>query len=357
MSKIYYVSSFSKDSSLHGGTLRTMQIREELDKQFHDVHELNFDFQIKLELLGAAPLLLRPTTFKKILEGLSLPGSVKLASLLKQVIQCIPKNSCVCLEICGANSILLGHALISRGCRIICFPHNIEALVRGVKTRIFYDEFSWMRMELELYRKSVQVFAISSFDRAVLASLGVKVGIFPYFPCLQRMAFLDEIKKVREDNRLTRTRDLLIFSSVSNSPTRIAVEGFIHEFTKHASSYKFNLLVAGRGTEIFDQLDSEKIKILGEVDEEDARLLQQRASFSIVPAIQTSGFLTKLVENNLISLPTLVLGNYLQANSLEDYGIFMQADSTIKNMIKILNKPLNYSLKKFNHANIHIQFY
>lgn len=352
MNKVYYISSFTKDSSLHGGTLRTMQIREELDKQFRDIHELNFDFQIKLASLRVAPLLLRSTTFKKILEGLSLPGSIKLASLLKQVIQYIPKNSCVCLEVCGANSILLGHALISRGCRIICFPHNIEALVQGVKTRIFYDEFSWLRMELELYRRAVQVFAISSFDRAILASLGIKVGIFPYFPCSQRMAYLSEIKKAREDN--LPTGGPLLFSSVNNYPTRIAVEGFINAFVEYASSCKFNLLVAGRGTEIFSRVDCKKIRILGEVSEEDAKSLQQQASFSIIPAIQTSGFLTKLVENNLIRLPTLVIGNYLQARSLEKYGIFIQENFSIA--LETLNEPLNINFSKFEPTDIHIQF-
>jgi hypothetical protein len=354
MSKVYYISSFEGGANLHGGTLRSMQIREVLNEIFHDIHELNFDFQIKPVPLGAAPSLMRPAMFKKMLEGLSLPGGLKLASLLKQVTRCIPKNSCVCLEICGVNSILLGHALINCGCRIICFPHNIEALVRGVKTRIFYDEFSWMRMELEVYRKAVKVFAISSFDRAILGSLGVDADVFPYFPCSQRMAFLSKINKTREDN--CPKGDLLLFSSVNNHPTRVAVEGFITAFAEHAPSCKFNLLVAGRGTRIFHQFDGEKIRVLGEVNEEDAKSLLQQASFSIVPAIQTSGFLTKLVENNLIRLPTLVLGSYLQASSLEGYGIFMQANSSIANAIKTLNEPLNKSFSKFERTDICIQF-
>lgn len=354
MSKVYYISSFSEGTRLHGGTLRTMQIRELLNKKFGATKELNFNFQIKFKSLTTLPSILRPAVLKKILRGLSLAGCLKSAYLMKQVVRCIPKKSYVCLEVCGANSILIGHLLIDRECRIICFPHNIEALVCGVKTRLFHDEFSWLRMELELYRNSKQVFAISSFDHAILRSLNVDAEIFPYFPCSQRMTFLDEIRKIRKDS--PSKGDFLLFASVGNQPTRMAVEDFLETFSARTFSAKYNLLVAGRGTEIFTHFNSKRIKIIGDINEESARLLQQKALFSVVPVIQTTGFLTKLVENNLMGLPTFVIGSYIQASSLEEYGIFMKEKLLISDVENTLNNLSNNHFRRFQRTEISVQF-
>lgn len=308
---------------MHGGTLRSMQIREALNERIEDVCEIEFDYQLKrASLLRAIPLL-SLSVLKKLSDGLTLPGLLKLISLRAQVRSKVERGSVVFLETCGINSILLGMALRMHGCRVVSFPHNIEALVRGVNTRMVRDEFSWMRFEVELYRVSSGVYTISEFDCAVLGCFGVSAECFPYFPSSSRLKWLEGIRELRSES--SKSTNLLLFSSVNNPPTRIAVADFLNDFLNADGLSDFKLVVAGRGTDQFRSQASSQVEVLGEVSNDVAESLQVDADLSIIPALQTTGFLTKLIENNLMRLPSLVLGDYLQAQSLEDYGIYMNS--------------------------------
>ena len=323
MSLSYYIPSFAQGSPLHGGTLRTMQIREVLNDQLNGLKEIQFEYELELSKL----FVIRPSvnSISKIRDGLSVAGAYKLASLAAQVHRLVHKNSTVYLEVCGINSILLGHALLAHDCRVICFPHNIEALVAGTNTRLVKDEFCWMRLELELYRAAIAVYTISEFDRAAIACLGADSCCFPYFPNKDRLKWLEGIRRERKNK--ARANTLLLFTSVNNPPTKRAVAKFLDDFRSKYISSSYRLIVAGRGTQIFQSSEDQKIKVLGEVEEKVAESLQNESDISLVPVIQTSGFLTKLIENNLMAIPTLVLGSYLQAQNLSNFGILYCSDT------------------------------
>jgi hypothetical protein len=351
MAELFYISSFKEGSALHGGTLRSMQIRENLLETSHQLREIEFNFQLGIQSILGLPSMLSAGLAKKCFDGLTPAGALKLASLIYQVKQMVPVKSRVCLEVCGANSVLLGLALIAHGCEVVCFPHNIESFVHGVQTRLFKDEFSWMRSEVELYRRSGRVFCISSFDQAVVQCLGVAAEVFPYFPSDARLAWLSEIREHRYAEGQDGT--LLLFSSVNNPPTKIAVERFIDNFQNIYNDGQ-RLVVAGRGTDSLKCYETQNVQVLGEIDETEAQLLQIRASISLIPVIQTTGFLTKLVENNLIGLPTLVMGDYQQATGLEHYGIFVGEISSLSGVMEVLNTAESQRFSNFQKPKINL---
>jgi hypothetical protein len=321
MTQIFSISSFKSDDAMHGGTLRSMQIRETLNLQIPEIVEIEFDYSLEFNLRFFSSVgSFKPKLFS---SGVTIPGVIKYATLCNQVRKKVSRGSIVFIEICGANSILLGLALQSIGCRLICFPHNVESMVQGVKTRMFRDVFSWLRFEMELYKNASQIYCISTLDAAILGCYGVSASSFPYFPSESRMKWLMEIQVARR--RGASGAGALLFSSVNNPPTRIAVDAFIKEYA-NSCSLDLPLTVAGRGTEVLSNHECESIRVLGEVTEEEALALQKNAEVAIVPARQTTGFLTKLIENNLIGLRTLVFGNYLQAEGLEDYGVITVVD-------------------------------
>lgn len=304
---------------MHGGTLRSMQIREALNDQFEELNELEFEYELSVSGLVSALSRISPSLARKWFHGLTLAGLLKLAWLRVQVQRRVEPGGLVFLETCGINSILLGHALLEHGCRIVCFSHNIEALVRDVNTRLVCDAFSWMRFEMGLYKSASAVHTISEFDCAVIACFGVNAKCFPYFPCRSRLTWIESIRARRE--KYLAGSSLLLFSSVNNPPTRRAVGDFLDDFDASSVLSSQNLIVAGRGTEMFRTRAGERVQVLGEISSGVAESLQVEASLAVIPALQTTGFLTKLVENNLVGLPSLVVGDYLQAEALEKYGV------------------------------------
>lgn len=327
-----------------------MQIREELINTIYGLTELTFDYNIKCNykviinsILYLAPFDCRP-------KGLTTAGHLKYAYLRSQIANIIPKGSNIYLEICGVNSILLGLALVKHGCHIICFPHNIEAMVPGANTRLFRTKFCWLENEIALYEKSESVQCISTLDQSILLCHGINAKFYPYYPCSERLEFLKSLKSKREKH-VNQKGEFLLFTSVNNPPTFTAVTNFLQLIIKNKS--KINLIVAGRGTSKLKCFSSNSIRILGEVEDELSTKLLVEASFSIIPVIQTTGMLTKLIENNLIGIPSIVIGCYLQAQLLYEYGIitFDNSDDFTDHDLKCIKSNFQaFTFPVFNNS-------
>ena len=124
----------------------------------------------------------------------------------------------------------------------------------------------------------------------------------------------------------------MLLGTASNPPTRQGMLNAIRSFENQ--NIKYILKVAGFGTDVFNNLNSPKITIVGSVTDNELKELMQDAKCLIVNQSQTTGFLCKIVEFNLANIPILITSKYYQGYHLEKHGIF-KVD--FRDIPKILN--------------------
>jgi len=170
---------------------------------------------------------------------------------------------------------------------------------------------------LDAYRNAERIFTISELDKAVLQCLGLSAVCFPYFPPKEVCSFLLNVARERQ---VANKRFVLLLGSVINPPTKAGMEALIQEL-RGSKAVTYDVRVAGYGTNKLDYLASPRIEICGEVSSDKLRELLVGCEFVLMKQNQSSGFATRLIELNLCEVPVIVIGDYIQANDLEEYNI------------------------------------
>lgn len=323
--KIIHLSIFLGSPKNHGGTKRSSQIAEILAEDNIESLSIN-QKQIfsKTEIIKNIYLFINIKLFAFYLflfKGLSIKGLFKfILETFGIFIRIKPiKFSKILIETGPGVSIPLMHYLQYKKISYIAIPHNIECMVPGQMPLYFRTKKQLFDCEITGLKKAERCFAISKFDRAILSSFEINTELLPYFPSQNDLQKLDLIKSKRAAYQKNHST-LFLMGSVTNPPTFNGFKSFIQEFSKQDTEFK--LVVAGYGTEIFSEFQSDKIKILGPLS--DSEIEEQLASCKavIINQPQTTGFLTKIIELNLCNVPMLVTSDYFQAEALENYGVF-----------------------------------
>jgi hypothetical protein len=179
--------------------------------------------------------------------------------------------------------------------------------------------------------------AICDFDQAIIESFSSNATVFPFYPVEKKLNSLRLIKSARIH---VASNDVLLLGTAGNPPTRIAIEAFLQKAT--ATNFgRFKITVAGFGCEVFSAFNSKDITILGSLSEERLNQLLVHVHCILIPVFQTTGFLTKLVDMNLAGIPVVLVGHYLQAINLENYGIYFSNTLTdLPNILKSIQPPI-----------------
>lgn len=201
------------------------------------------------------------------------------------------------------------------GCKLICFPHNLESLVPGQVSSISGKASpSWFDEELLQFKQCDHIFTISREEEWLLSLYGIPCSWLPYYPAEEVVADLLEIRKFRKENG--HENFFLIFGSFFYPPIRNGINEII-EFTKN-NNLSVPLKIAGFGSEEILNLHSNlpaSIEILGAVTTRELLDLQRRCKGIIINQQVSSGALTKLVEIQLAGIPVVV-----NHHSLRSYG-------------------------------------
>jgi glycosyltransferase involved in cell wall biosynthesis len=110
----------------------------------------------------------------------------------------------------------------------------------------------------------------------------------------------------------------LLLATVGNQPSFNGIKTLITDYQSASP-----LFLAGYGTDVFSESCSSNVSVLGEVSDEKLFELMASVKALIINQPQTTGFLTKIIESNLAGLPVIVVSKYVQAEKLEEYGIFI----------------------------------
>ena len=340
--KYLVISTFIDNKIRHGGVKRADQVKElfqDFDCKFCNPYKsLKESFKNSFKYPGC---LLKGFLFSlyALPKGLSLRGLILFTFKSTEIIQILRKNKDreVVLEGGGNLPIILMNYLNFNKIEFNTFLGNIEYLVPEKKLHnYFQSNIHKYKLEINGYMKAKSIFTISYFDSAILGCHGISSETINYYPPKKDYENLKKIKLFRHENTDNdNLNHILLLGTVANPPTRQGMLDSILSFKHQKLGTK--LKVAGFGTDIFKEFNSNNIQILGSVTEEELKDLMKKAKCLIVNQAQTTGFLIKIVDFNVAGIPIFVTSEYYQAYSLEKFGIFKVSN---EEFIEMLNSSL-----------------
>ncbi|MFE4105268.1 hypothetical protein [Almyronema epifaneia] len=319
---VFYIPAFLQDANRHGGKRRSEQLAEALLESSNHIRIFRyktFSFSPywfcvlgkrsfvywtarRLSLRGALGYLLYGMALAKELTRLK-PQAV--------VVETAPRLTMLYADI--VRKLRIPYCLV---------PHNIEFMVPGKHDSTFASNFAVYAWEATLFQSAKKVLPISSLDETVLKCLGANTAPFSYFPTQATYQQFQQIADKRQQFQAqNHSRFVLILGSAANAPNRRGIKSLLEYIKSSAALKSKHFKVAGHFTEQFANYRADNIDIAGTLDEETLHKLLIECEFVLLRQPQTTGFMTRLVELNLCGIPVVLLGSYVQAESLADFGI------------------------------------
>ena len=338
------VTSFSADHNGHGGNRRTAQIAEL-------VNSINLEIQDVPEFSSSR--------FKRYYHGFlfTLKHSLKVSSYRSfgyYGTQFLKYQSF--LKSYNGKKILLWedtrHPLTSLiaqslGFKVIALPQNIESLVSYEGDTLTQVSLAKrLDGELKSLLRSNAVFCISREEQWLLRLQGVNADFLPYYPPKFVFESLLEVRKVRSQSSKCK---FLIIGTAGNSPTLLGMIEQIQWLQAISSKYKFQVDIAGYGTEQLDKhCNNPAFTVHGSVSFEKLRILMIRAKAVLIHQVPTSGALTRIPEMLIAGIPVIANNNACRS-SFGYAGVYIYdnlrelSDLITKelSMPPILNRPLS----------------
>lgn len=197
-----------------------------------------------------------------------------------------------------------------KGFRVIGMPHNLESLVPGSESELTKMRSpNWLFEEIRFLKFFDTVFAISKEETLFLLQCGIKAEYLPYFPVDEVFRYLQEIRgiRIKKAGKTYGNRKLLMLGSAINPPTFIGMKDRIL-FLGEKKLSNWDILVAGFGTNVLREyiIENERIKILGELSDEELSELLCEVDLVLIHQPPTAGSLTRIVELLISGVPVLV---------------------------------------------------
>ncbi len=330
------IPAFDDSDIRHGGVKRSNQIREVLSESGFSFLTFPRTKEAALRLAFRYPHLFAfhvlAWLVRSIFLGLTLKGVFYLTAHAIFLHRATRKGKpdLIALELSAGHNMLIGRLIWEMRVPYICLPQNVEFLVPNQRTPYFRNARQSFEWEREAYRHAHMNFAISNFDASVIASLGANATVLWYYPIrsdAERFSRISTHRKCRGKSSF-----FLILGTVHNPPTRIGMEALLRSIS---SKPDISFIVAGFGTEELSRYESRNIQILGGVTDDILDNLLRETEGVVISQIQTSGFLTRIVDLNLCSVPIYFVTQYLQGRNLEDHGVFF-----LENLDSLRLEPL-----------------
>jgi hypothetical protein len=225
-------------------------------------------------------------------------------------------KSLIWIEISPEVGICIGLSFCIHKISFECFPHNIEFMVPNQKLRLFKTKPGLFKAEYDIFQFASSTTCISIFDKSVVLSLGIKkVKHLKYEPDLSKR---QELAAIRRDRKIYPKTHYLIFGSASNSPSRQGMQELISDITQ--TSQQSHFIVAGLGTETLDPKGDLRIVILGSINNAQLGNLLRSCIAALIVPVQTSGIITRVIENELAGIHTYMIGDYIQSHEFNKTG-------------------------------------
>jgi len=343
--KICFITSYSgKQIWKHGGVHRSDQIKNSINKYYRKI--TNFiDIRSDTKLKQILYIVFMPLIFLKLSKyKLTLTGLIKACSIYKNLRKYIKNKNNYIFIVEGWDDIYLicSLVLLTFNKKYFLFPQNIDFLFPYYKSTYFKSIGFRYVVEKELYINSKCNFVISEFDMNIISCFNNNTEIYNYFPDEEHEKELIKIRLKRINSLSKSSSEILIIGTI-HSTTRAAFESFLKNL-ENIKILDYKIKIAGYGTEISNKYKSDKIEVYGSVNNKILENLLISTKFILIPAVQTTGFLTKLIDMNLSGIPIIIFGKYIQVKNLQEYGIYYVEN--IEKLNETINK-IEYVPKKY----------
>ncbi len=315
--EIFYYKQFKPNINGHGGEKRTFQISTLINKLSLSVNELNLSNDpIKTNLfMRTLGFIINYRSIKKMaFINLSFKSYRHISTNLLKIKKQIPNinsNSILFYEHSPETNWLLPIYFRLVGCKVICFPHNIESLANKINNQLTLrnNELAFID-ELTLFKNCDLIFTISREEEWLLNLFGTNSFYFPFNIDNTELANSSiQIKDKRKRKKFN--NNFLIFGNVKNGPTKEGMKTLLDHITK-LEQYSFT--VAGFGTESLKYYAKNNIIVLGEVSHLKLLHLYTNTDAIIIHQPPTTGALTRIIECLEMDVPIIANVNASRDN-------------------------------------------
>ena len=325
MKQIVCNTVFKLDPFSHGGSKRSVQIRELLTKAEVIFEDDSFALPKQGPLSRSFIWALRAVLFiyrhypkKKIKTVSNYVNLIRYYSYRIPVIYDKYKNQDVVFVWENTKDRNLLYLLKAVGRHTVAIPHNIESLVNGRCVKALEEEIT-------ILGECDVVFAISKEETWLLRLMGINAYYLPYSPPKEVESFLCKIRKKRESSTVRYRSRFALIGTVNNPPTRSGMQSLI-DFFSSQSAFPFDLLVAGFGTEVLKPTSHPQISFFGALPVPQFMDLLEDIDGVILYQPPTTGALTRIPEMLIAGIPVFVnfnaSRNYFNEPNLIFYDSF-----------------------------------
>lgn len=326
MKSAIVIHSYHPDQDGHGGSHRSLQIRNKLVEEFGS-ELISFSVEDLAPRDAITPSLMLTAT--RMLPYLK---RFRFSSWLRLVAAC---NILQKLNVCGFDkvfveqspnqSIYFSAAIALMGSEYTLIPHNVEFLVAG---QSFADE-SIPYLLVKLSAESANdIWTISEFDKKIFEIFNQNTKFLPYSPppevandlkrSLKSLTSQETEGLLRStDYELERFKFILSIGTFDNPPSRKGAIRLSALFEANKFGEADFLVFTGRGSDSLIFGRSKKIIKLGYVDSQLLMALVMRCTAIVIYQVPTTGWMTRLNTLSGFGKIIHVNGDYLSGKGYE----------------------------------------
>lgn len=334
MKQIVCNTKFKLDPFSDGGSKRSVQIREILDKKGIPYKDDAFALPKNASWIQLLKWSLRAISFihrhypKRTIKTLSrYIRLVKYYALRIPVVLDKYKDQDVAFLWENTNDRDMLYLLKATAHPIIGMPHNVESLAKS-------HSIKGLEKEVFNLRQCDVVFAISKEESWLLRLLGLNAFYLPYYPPREAQAFFLSIREKRSRRVPGPVRKYALLGSATNVPTRTGMQMLV-DFAS-TQELSFDLYVAGFGTESLRKIVHQHISFYGTLSNEELEKMLIDIDGIIIYQPPTTGALTRIPEMLLAGIPVFV--NFDAARNYFDVEGVIQYHS-FEDLLSVLSMP------------------
>ncbi|MBR2210294.1 MAG: hypothetical protein IKG84_03130 [Bacteroidales bacterium] len=342
MKQIVCNTKFKLDPFSDGGSKRSVQIREILDKKGIPYADDVFAPPKDASWIQLVKWSLRAISFihrhypKRAIKSLShYVRLVKYYALRISVVLDKYKHQDVAFLWENTNDRDMLYLLKATGHPIIGMPHNVESLVKS-------HSIKGLEKEVFNLRQCDAVFAISKEETWLLRLLGFNAYYLPYYPPREARTFLLSVRQKRGRRVPDSVKKYALLGSATNIPTRSGMQTLV-DFAS-TQELSFDLYVAGYGTESLRKVVHPHISFFGTLSNEELETMLIGVDGIIIYQPPTTGALTRIPEMLLAGIPVYVnfdaARNYFNVDGVILYHSFEELLSVLS--MSASSSPIGY---------------
>ena len=194
------------------------------------------------------------------------------------------------------------------GFKLIAVPHNLESLVVDLDNSYNWQDLSKLfQIEIKQLAKANAIFCISREEQWLLNLFGVQADFLPYYP---PEPILSELLTVREARNNSVQNRFLILGTAKNPPTFLGMVKQLQCLQKIRQEIKFEVDIAGYGTEELKKYcDHPSFILHGTVEYQKLNELLTNAKAVLIYQEAGVGALTRIPEMLIAGIPVIANSN------------------------------------------------